>query len=82
MVAHVCAQVPRDASFSQDPERRARAIEQRAILASLENLRGFPWVAERIAADTLDMRGWWFDLDRGELWETREDTKSFARIVP
>jgi carbonic anhydrase len=82
MVAHVCAQVPRDESYSRDPRRRARAVEQRAILASLDNLIGFPWVAERVEARTLDLRGWWFDLDAGALWEARPGAKEFARIVP
>jgi carbonic anhydrase len=80
MAAHVCAQVPRDAKFTKDPRRRARAIEQRAVLASLENLRGFPWIAERLERKALDMRGWWFDLDAGELWEARDGAKAFERV--
>jgi carbonic anhydrase len=81
VVAHVCAQVPRGPEFSQDPRRRVRAVEHRAILASLENLRGFPWIAERMDAGTLDARGWWFDLDEGALWEARAGAAEFTKIV-
>jgi carbonic anhydrase len=82
IVAHVCAQVPRGPDFTRDPIKRARAVEQRAILASLENLRGFPWLQERVEAGQLDVRGWWFDLDGGELWEARAGAAEFARIAP
>jgi len=82
MVAHVCAQIPRGPDFTRDPRKTARAIEQRAILASLDNLAGFPWLAERVTAKQLDVRGWWFDLETGELWEARTGTAKFARIAP
>jgi len=81
MVAHVCAQVPRGPDFSTNPERRARHIEQRAILASLRNLHDFPWIAERVDAGTLDVRGWWFDLEHGELWAATVDEKAFAKVA-
>ncbi|MCW5771704.1 MAG: carbonic anhydrase [Rhodospirillaceae bacterium] len=80
MVAHVCSQVPRGTDFTQNPRKRERAIEQRAILASLDNLRAFPWVAERIEAGTLNVRGWWFDLDEGALWEAHPPAIEFERL--
>ena len=81
MVAHTAAQVPRGPEFSADPERRARQIGQRAILASLENLHEFPWIEERVKAGTLDLRGWWFDLEHGELWAATVDEKDFAKVA-
>jgi carbonic anhydrase len=81
MVAHICAHVPRGPEFSQSPERRARQIEQRAILASLKNLHEFPWIAERVEAGLLDVRGWWFDLEHGELWAATVADKAFAKVA-
>jgi len=45
-----------------------RSIEQAAIRGSLANLRGFPWIAEAMAAGRLSLHGWWFDMDEGALW--------------
>jgi carbonic anhydrase len=80
MVAHICAHVPRGAEFTQNPERRTRQIEQRAVLASLQNLHDFPWIDERVKAGTLDVRGWWFDLEHGELWEAAVSDKAFTKL--
>ncbi len=80
MVAHICAHVPRKPEFTANPERRARQIGQRAILASLKNLHEFPWIEERVKAGTLDLRGWWFDLEQGELWAAAVDEQDFAKV--
>jgi len=73
--------VPRGPEYTSNPERRARQIGQRAILASLKNLHEFPWIEERVAAGTLDLRGWWFDLEHGELWAATVDEKDFAKVA-
>lgn len=80
MVAHICAQVPRGPDMTGNPDRQARQIGQRAILASLGNLHAFPWIEERIRAGTLDLRGWWFDLENGELWAATTDEKDFVKV--
>ena len=41
--------------------------EQAAIRASVENLKTFPWITERVESGRLSLHGWWFDLDVGEL---------------
>lgn len=48
-------------------EERERAIEQRAILASLDNLRTFSWIRERVEQGRLTLHGWYFDMEHGEL---------------
>ncbi len=42
--------------------------ERASILGSLDNLMTYPWVRERVEAGTLQLHGWWFDLDSGDLW--------------
>lgn len=44
--------------------------ERASILGSLDNLMTYPWVRERVEAGTLQVHGWWFDLDSGDLWVT------------
>ena len=46
---------------------RERACEQQAILCSLDNLMTFGWVQERVAAGTLALHGWYFDIEQGQL---------------
>lgn len=48
-------------------EERERTIEQRAILASLDNLKTFPWIRERVEQGALTLHGWYFDMEHGEL---------------
>ena len=49
------------------------AREQASIRRSVENLRSFPWIAEREAAGALALHGWWFDLAEGRLWALAGD---------
>lgn len=58
-----------------------RAAEQAAILLSLENLHSFPFVAEQLAAGTLALHGWYFDLAIGELLEYRADSGIFKVLA-
>lgn len=54
-----------------------RACEQEAILVSLDNLLSFPWILERVAQRKLELHGWYFDLDHGELLHFDPATNSF-----
>jgi carbonic anhydrase len=47
-----------------DPQR---ALELEAIKTSLANLMSFPWIRERVEAGQLELHGWLFALDSGEL---------------
>lgn len=44
-----------------------RACEQAAILVSLENLMTYPWIEQRVAAGSMHLHGWYFDMVQGEL---------------
>ena len=50
-----------------DFSTRAVACEKEAVRVSLENLMSFPFVREAVATGGLQLHGWYFDLDRGEL---------------
>ena len=51
--------------------------ERAAIRGSLSNLGTYPWIRERLAAGTLSLHGWWFDLETGDLWCTNDDNTAF-----
>ncbi|MGF1502563.1 MAG: carbonic anhydrase [Paracoccaceae bacterium] len=48
-----------------DPQR---ALEQEAVRTSLDNLAGFPFVAEAIAEGRISLHGAWVDLGAGTLY--------------
>jgi carbonic anhydrase len=64
-----CARVLQSAA----PEERQRSCEFEVIKVSLANLMTFPWIAERVAAGTLNLHGAWFDIRIGELMVLQPD---------
>jgi carbonic anhydrase len=43
------------------------ACEEASILVSLENLRTFPWIKQRIDLGSLVIHGWCFDIQKGHM---------------
>ncbi|MGD0796764.1 MAG: carbonic anhydrase [Acidobacteriaceae bacterium] len=65
-----------------EPEAvKTRACEQGAIQLSLENLMSFPWIRERVLAGAMELHGWYFDIDAGELLAYSAETNGFAPLV-
>lgn len=71
--------VERDYADASEEVRRC-ACEQRAILVSLENLLTYPWVAERVADNTLRIHGWYFDVKQGQLLGYNSSTRQFETL--
>lgn len=62
------------------PEEARRTLEQAAVLVSLSNLLSFPWVRDPVAAGTLRLHGWYFDLTTGELSAFDHASASFRPV--
>jgi carbonic anhydrase len=79
----VCDRVRRESADvgNAGPHGVARAVEQAAIIASLDNLRAHGWIATRVAAGALSLHGWYFDMDDGSLWELDSATGRFVPLV-
>jgi carbonic anhydrase len=60
---------------------QAKACEKRAIQLSLANLVTFPWIRDRVEAGALELHGWYFDLDAGELLAYSTETATFRPLV-
>ncbi len=58
-----------------------RAVEQAAVVNSVVNLMGFPWLAERVAAGKLLLHAWWFNLTEGQLYAFNPETACFDAVV-
>jgi carbonic anhydrase len=65
----------------EPPAVQTRACEQGAIALSLENLMSFPWIRQRVQAGALELHGWYFDIDAGELLGYSGETGRFAALV-
>jgi len=61
-------------------DEQACACSRLALAASLENLRGYPGVAEREQAGSLQLHGWYFNLADGSLEGLRESSGEFAAL--
>ena len=71
-VKHVCAEY--------DKDERLRQLEHENVRRSVENVKTFPFVQERIAKGELKVRGGFFTIFSGELSMMDEETKAFKRI--
>ncbi len=56
------------------------SIELASIKNSIKNLKGFPWLMDRMNAGDLSLHGWWFDLDEGALHAHDAKTGQFSPI--
>jgi carbonic anhydrase len=56
------------------------ACEQEAILSSLGNLNAFPFIQKKVSEGSLTVSGWYFDLERGKLWEYSDKTKQYMEL--
>ena len=67
-----------DAEFGE----QCYACEKEAIGISIENLKTFPWIRDRVEAGKLGLHGWYFDIERGELLEMDTGNRSFRVVAP
>ena len=58
----------------------ARRLEQAAVLASLRNLRGFPFVRAALDRGALKLHGGWIDIATGTL-HTADEAGRFRAAV-
>ena len=63
-----------------DEEERQRALEQTSIRYSLDNLRTFPFVKERLAQGTLSLHGGFFDIATGGLLSYDAASRTFEAV--
>ncbi len=64
----------------KDFKLQQRAVEQAAILLSIENLLTFPWIDQRVADGIISLHGWYFDLNTGELFEYKPLKGLFQKL--
>lgn len=68
-------------STAAKDEHDPAACEKKGIKVSLENLRSFPWIDERVRESSLSLHGWYFDIKSGSLSEYSSDRDDFSEVV-
>lgn len=51
---------------------------QQSIISSLKNLQTFPWIAAGLQKNELNIHGWYFDLNTGNIHTYSPEKNSFA----
>jgi len=69
-----------ESGTGQPEDATARAVEQAAIQISLRNLMTFPWLRDRVQDKRLQLHGWYFDLDHGELLRYQPDQDRYTAL--
>ena len=64
----------------EDPAQRIRALEREAVQVALENMSGFPFVHQAVAAESLSLHALFFDIGEGRLEEWSEAEDRFVAI--
>jgi carbonic anhydrase len=65
---------------TQDEKDQLRALEQEAVIVSLENLLTFPFIVEARKQQELSLHGLWTDIADGELWQYDAPSKKFVPV--
>ncbi len=61
-------------------DQQCHHCEQEALLVSRENLKTFPWLAEKLASGELTVHSWHFDIPTGVISSYNELTGAFVPL--
>jgi carbonic anhydrase len=79
-LAHGVADETKKTHTHLDREQTLREMEKRAVVASLERLRTFPFVREREADGRLRLHGWFYGIGSGVLSVYDKTTDRFTDV--
>jgi carbonic anhydrase len=61
-------------------EEQEASCEQESIIISLKNLMTYPYIAKRMKENKLNIFGWHFNIETGEIMAFDNNTKFFEPI--
>ncbi len=70
----------RDQVIADAPANPQKALELEAIKLSIENLRSFPFIAEREKRGEIKLHGAWYAIDEASLFTLDEATGAFEPV--
>lgn len=63
-----------------DPEKEQFACEHESLIISLKNLMGYPYVAERLSKNKINLFAWHFDITTGDISAYNPDSGFFENL--
>lgn len=54
--------------------------EKQSLIISLQNLKTFPWIADRVAKNRLSLHAWYFNLKTGMIETYQSDINAFVPL--
>lgn len=70
-------------NFGHLPEHeRVNALIEENVLAQIDHLRTYPFVASRLRAGTLELHGWVYEIESGQIRIYDEASKAFVVLNP
>jgi len=68
--------------YSNEPmEKQLEACGKEALLISLEHLKTYPFIKERLDQGKITLHGWYFDLITGQMLDYNFEKKEFESLV-
>lgn len=61
-------------------EELQATLEKESIILSLGNLLTFPWIKEKVEANTLKLHGWYFCIEEGALSQYNPESNLFEAV--
>jgi len=66
---------------SDSPAEREWLTEQINILVQMRNLLTYPYIKEKVAAETLSILGWYYIIETGDVLNFNDNTGHFVRVT-
>lgn len=63
-----------------DLDEQSCACSRKALAYSLENLKTYPWITERVAKRQVELHAWYFNLADGDLQQYDAEHDSFTSL--
>jgi len=80
MAKRAAERVREDHPHASDDEKLCNC-EMAGILVSLENLRTFPFIQQKLAQNQLNLYGWYFDIVSGQMRGYSEEKLKFEPLI-
>jgi carbonic anhydrase len=79
-LSRAAVEVVKHAHGSVGPQH-LRAVTEQNVLVQLQHLRTHPVVASRLAAGTLELHGWMYEIESGEVYAHDEQRDEFLPLA-
>lgn len=79
-VANEAREAVKKQMAEKSEEEQQASCEHESIIISLRNLMTYPYVTERMAQNKLNIFGWHFDIETGDIMAFNPDTSFFEAI--